>query len=119
MLHDDLVWPLNLGNNHWLVALMKTEGGSTVYYCDSMNGTDIECEKAAIPQNLIAVINMLARQEKKHNDCGCCVNELARTFARDPESFMNRNFDVNFESLSLRCTQAATLLKWLHHDVCA
>ena len=137
MLHDYLVWPLNLGNNHWVVALMKTEGGSTVYYCDSMNGTDIAREKAAMPHNLISVINMLGdscspprrwnpeievilvpRQEKKHNDCGCCVNELARAFAHDPESFFKGDFDVNFESLSLRCTQAATLLKWLHHDVC-
>ena len=96
MLHDYLVWPLNLGNNHWVVAMMKTAEGSTVYYCDSMNGTDIEREKAGIPTNLISVINMLGdscspprrwnpeievilipRQEKKNNDCGCCVNELA------------------------------------------
>jgi hypothetical protein len=138
LLHPYLVWPLNLGNNHWVVALMQTKDGSTIYYCDSMNSNDMELEQSKIPQNLLNVVNMLGetcthprrwnqqvqvllvpRQEKRHNDCGWCVNEIARAFSHDPDSFCNGDIDVNFESLSLRCGQAAVLLKWLHHDVCA
>ena len=53
-----------------------------------------------------------------NNDCGCCVNELARCFAQDPQYFLEGNVDVNFNSLLLQCGQAATLLKWLFYDVC-
>ena len=136
--HDYLVWPLNLGNYHWVVAVMKTAPGSTIYFCDSMNGTDMEEAKASVPPNLHHIVSLLGhsvtptrhwnsvievilvpRQQKKNNDCGCCVNELARAFAHDPEVFLSGEVNVNFESLSLRCTQAATLLKWLYHDVCS
>ena len=41
-LHDYVVWPLNLGNHHWTVALFESAPGSTIYYVDSMNGTDLE-----------------------------------------------------------------------------
>ena len=137
LLNDYIVWPLNLGNWHWVVALFKTEPGSKIYYVDSLNGFDKEAVKRSIPPDLYRIISCLGkcvqpnivwnseidvilvpRQAKKHNDCGACVNEVARAFARDPESFFAGDFDVNFDSLSLRCTQAATLLKWLHHDVC-
>ena len=60
MLCDYLVWPLNLGNWHWVLAVMKTAPGSTVYYCDSMNGDDKEEQKAAVPANLVKVIDKLA-----------------------------------------------------------
>ena len=138
MLHDYLVWPFNLGNCHWVVAVMKTAPSSTIYYCDSMNGTDLEQEKASVPANLHRIMSIVGdsvnpprrwnpnievilvpRQQKRNNDCGCCVNEIARAFAHDPELFMSGEVNVNFESLSLRCTQAATLLKWLYHDVCS
>ena len=138
MLHDYLVWPFNLGNCHWVVAVMKTAPGSTIYYCDSMNWTDLEQEKASVPANLHRIMSIVGdsvnpprrwnpnievilvpRQQKRNNDCGCCINEIARAFAHDPESFMSGEVNVNFESLSLRCTQAATLLKWLYHDVCS
>ena len=33
--HDHIVWPLNLGNNHWVVALFDTAPSSTIYYVDS------------------------------------------------------------------------------------
>ena len=137
LLHDYAVWPLNLGNWHWVVALFKTEPKSTIYDVDSLNGFDKEPVKRSIPPELYQIISSLGRavqpnivwnteiegilvprQAKKHNDCGACVNEVARAFARDPEGFFSGEFDVNFDSLSLRCTQAATLLKWLHHDVC-
>ena len=136
-LHDYLVWPLNLGNNHWVVALMKTAPGSKIFYCDSMNGIDIEKESQTIPENLIKAVRMLGRsmtpqqlwdedipvllvprQQKCNNDCGCCVNEIARVFAHDPEGFLSGEIDLCFDSLTLSSTQAATLLKWLHHDVC-
>ena len=61
---------------------------------------------------------LVPRQEKRHNDCGPCMNEVARAFCHDPTGFMKGEVDVNFDSLSLRCTQAVTLLKWLYHDVC-
>ena len=44
--------------------------------------------------------------------------KIARAFSHDPDNFLAGEFDVMFDSLTLRCTQAATLLKWLHHDVC-
>jgi len=46
------------------------------------------------------------------------VNEIARAFAHDPENVLAGEIDVCFDSLTLRCTHAASLLKWLHHDVC-
>ena len=61
---------------------------------------------------------LVPRQSKKNNDCSPCVNEIARAFARDPEGFLSGEVDLNFDSLSLRFTQAATLLKWLHRDDC-
>ena len=118
---------------------MRTAHESTIFYCDSMNTNDIEREETQIPANLMTVVNkvgetcthhrhwnqhvqvlMVSRQEKCHHDCGLlvCVNEIARAFSHDPESFMSGEIDVNFESLSLRCGQAAVLLKWLHHDCC-
>ena len=137
MLHKYMVWPINLGNNHWVVALTTTTPGSKIFYCDSMNGSDIQKEKSSIPPNLINAIRVVGnsleppqqwdenievlsvpRQQKRNNDCGCCVNEIARAFSHDPDNFLAGEFDVMFDSLTLRCTQAATLLKWLHHDVC-
>ena len=59
MLHDYLVWPFNLGNCHWVVAVMKTAPGSTIYYCDSMNGTDLEQEKASVPANLHWIMSIV------------------------------------------------------------
>ena len=61
---------------------------------------------------------LVTRQQKKNTDCGSCVNEIARAFAHDLEVFLSGEVKVNFESISLRCTQAATLLKWLYNDVC-
>ena len=103
----------------------------------TLNGTDKQAVKDSIPPNLYSILSCLGksvvppiqwnkeievilvpRQTRKNNDCGPCVNEIARAFARDPEGFMAGEIDVNFDSLSLRCTQASTLLKWLHHDVC-
>jgi len=136
-LHEYVVWPLNLGNHHWTVALFESAPGSTIYYVDSMNGTDAEQQKQCIPPNLYHVISVLGaslqpprswnpdiqvilvpRQQKQNNDCAACVNEVARAFARDPKGFIAGDADLMFESISLRCTQAATLLKWLYHDVC-
>jgi len=109
----------------------------TIYYIDTLNGTDKQAVKDSIPPNLYSILSCLGksvvppiewnkeievilvpRQTRKNNDCGPCVNEIARAFARDPEGFMAGEIDVNFDSLSLRCTQASTLVKWLHHDVC-
>ena len=137
VLYKYTVLPLNLGNYHWVVALFENKSGSTIYYVDSLNGTDKEAEIAAIPEDLFQVISamgqsvqppivwssdidviLVPRQEKRHNDCGPCVNEVARAFCQDPTGFMKGDVDVNFDSLSLRCTQAVTLLKWLYHDVC-
>ena len=128
---------LNLGNHHWTVAFFESAPGSTIYYVDSMNGTDVEREKQRIPHNLYNVISVLGaslqpprhwnpdiqvilvpRQHKQNNDCAACVNEVARAFARDPKGLMEGDADLMFESISLRCTQVATLLKWLYHDVC-
>jgi len=135
--HDYMVWPLNLGNNHWVVALTKTAPGSKIFFCDSLNGSDIDQKVQGIPENLIKAFRVLGRsmsppqewdenisvllvprQHKHNNDCGCCVNEIARAFAHDPENVLAGEIDVCFDSLTLRCTQAACLLKWLHHDVC-
>ena len=85
-----------------------------------MNGTDIEKESQTIPENLIKAIRVLGRsltppqvwgeeisvllvprQQKRNNYCGCCVNEIARAFAHDPESFMAGEIDLCFDSLSL------------------
>ena len=49
--HEYTVWPLNLGNHHWVVALFDSAPGSTVYYVDSLNSTDLEREKQGIPRN--------------------------------------------------------------------
>ena len=57
--HEYLVWPLNLGNNHWVVALMKTAPGSKIYFCYSFNRTDLEREKAFVPTNLHRIISIL------------------------------------------------------------
>ena len=59
MFHDELVWPLNLGNNHWVVALMKTAPGRKIYSCDCMNGTDAEKESQSIPVNLLKAVRVL------------------------------------------------------------
>ena len=137
LLYQYVVWPLNLGNWHWVVAVFNTAPGSSIFYMDTLNGTDKQAVKESIPENLHHIISSLGnsaqppihwsgeievilvpRQTKRNNDCGPCVNEIARAFARDPEGFLSGELDVNFDSLSLRCTQAATLLKWLHHDVC-
>ena len=137
LLYKYTVLPLNLGNYHWVVALFENKSGSTIYYVDSLNSTDKEAEIAAIPEDLFQVISamgqsvqppivwssdidviLVPQQEKRHNDCGPCVNEVARAFCQDPTGFMKGEVDVNFDSLSLRCTQAVTLLKWLYHDVC-
>ena len=137
LLYQYVVWPLNLGNWHWVVAVFNSAPGSTIYYIDTLNGTDKQAVKDSIPPNLYSILSCLGksvvppiqwnkeievilvpRQTRKNNDCGPCVNEIARAFARDPEGFMAGEIDVNFDSLSLRCTQASTLLKWLHHDVC-
>ena len=136
-LHEHIVWPLNLGNNHWVVAMFNSAPGSTIYYVDSLNGTDLEREKQRIPPNLYKVISILGncldpprqwnpeievvlvpRQAKHNNDCAACVNEVARAFSRDPTGFVQGDADVMFESISLRCTQAAALMQWLYHDVC-
>ena len=136
-LHKYVVWPINLGNNHWVVALTTTTPGSKMFSCDSLNGSDTQKEKSSIPPNLINAMRVLGnslqppqqwdeniqvlivpRQQKRNNDCGCCVNEIARAFSHDPDNFLAGEFDLMFDSLTLRCTQAATLLKWLHHDVC-
>ena len=85
---------------------MKTAPGSTIYYCDSLNGTDLAREKASVPPNLHKIVSLLGesatptrhwnsdievilvpRQQKKNNDCGCCVNEIASAFAHDPEVY--------------------------------
>ena len=135
--HEHIVWPLNLGNNHWVVAMFNSAPGSTIYYVDSLNGTDLEREKQRIPPNLYKVISILGncldpprqwnpeievvlvpRQAKHNNDCAACVNEVARAFSRDPTGFVQGDADVMFESISLRCTQAAALMQWLYHDVC-
>ena len=134
---DHIVWPLNLGNNHWVVALFDSAPGSTIYFVDSMNGTDVQKEKQRIPKNLFNVISILGssldpprqwnpeievvlvpRQARNNNDCAACVNEVARAFSRNPKGFVQGEVDLMFESISLRCTQAATLLQWLYHDVC-
>ena len=102
-----------------------------------MNDTDPAVAKEEVPRNIYNIVSVLGksaspaitwnkeveilivpRQVRGNNDCGCCVNELARCFAEDPEYFLEGNIDVNFDSISLRCGQAATLLKWLYHDVC-
>ena len=135
--HEHIVWPLNLGNNHWVVAMFNSAPGSTIYYVDSLNGTDLEREKQRIPPNLYKVISILGncldpprqwnpeikvvlvpRQAKHNNDCAACVNEVARAFSRDPTGFVQGDADVMFESISLRCTQAAALMQWLYHDIC-
>ena len=100
--HDHIVWPLNLGNNHWVVALFDSAPGSTIFYVDSMNGPDKEKEQQRIPKNLFNVISILGaslqpprhwnpdiqvvlvpRQNIKNNDCAACVNEVARAYARE------------------------------------
>ena len=97
----------------------------------------MEKEKQHLPQNLYNVISILGasldpprqwnpdiqvvlvpRQNVKNNDCGACVNEIARAYARNPRGFVQGEVDVMFESISLRCTQALSLMQWLYHDVC-
>jgi len=132
-----IFWPFNLGNQHWVCVAFRREEGSTIYYMDSMNDTNPAVAKEEMPRNIYDIVSVLGksaspaitwnkevevlivpRQIRGNNDCGCCVNELARCFAADPEYFLEGNIDVNFDSISLRCGQAATLLKWLYHDVC-
>ena len=102
-----------------------------------MNDPNPAIAKQLMPNNIYDIVSVLGksvsppitwnkevevitvpRQIKGNNDCGCCVNELARCFSEDPQYFLEGSIDVNFDSLSLRCGQAATLLKWLYHDVC-
>ena len=58
---------------------------------------------------------IVPRQVRGNNDSGCCVNDhqLERCVSADPEYFLQGNVDVNFDSISLSCGQAATLVKWL------
>ena len=79
---------------------MQTAHGSTIYCCDSMNGNDIEREKSLIPANLVTVVKLLGDTCTHPRDCGLCVNEIARAFAHDPDSFVGSDSDVNFEPLS-------------------
>jgi len=104
---------------------------------DSINDPNPVVAKQNMPANIFDIISVLGksvsppvtwkneveviivpRQIRGNNDCGCCVNELARCFSADPEYFLQGNVDVNFDLISLRCGQATTLLKWLYHDVC-
>ena len=62
---------------------------------------------------------IVPRQKKGNNDCGICVNEMRRTFARNLDEFMKGNTDLFFDTSIMRCTQANTLLKWLHHNPCS
>ena len=128
------MWPLNLGNWHWVVAVFNTAPGSTIYYIDTLNGTDKEAVKNSILENLYnySIVSTLGksvesatqwkseieailvtRQSRKNNDCGPCANEIARAFARDPEGFMAGEIDVNFDSLSLCCTRASPYVAYL------
>ena len=68
---DHIVWPLNLGNNHWVVALFDSAPGSTIYFVDSMNGTDIQKEKQRIPKNLFSVISILGSSLFKESKRFC------------------------------------------------
>ena len=83
-LHEYVVWPLNLE-----VALFSTTPGSTIYYCDAMNGDNKQAEKESMPRDIHKVISMLGktvepivecnpeievllvpRQARGKNDCG-------------------------------------------------
>ena len=52
-----------------------------------------------ISRNKKVEVIIVPRQIRGNNDCGCCVNELARCFSADPEYLLQGNVDVNFDLL--------------------
>ena len=61
LLYQYVVWPLNLGNWHWVVAVFNSAPGSTIYYIDTLNGTDKQAVKDSIPENLYSILSCLGK----------------------------------------------------------
>ena len=89
------------GIGHWrCLELKKTQP----FYMDTLNESK-EQVRASIPNKLVEKLTifgtsgciksfnpdiqviMVPRQKKGNNNCGMCVNEMCKTFARDPEEF--------------------------------
>ena len=133
--YNYVCFPININDWHWTLAVFRVEEKPTIFYIDSLNESK-EQVRASIPNKLVEKLTifgrsgciesfqpdievlMVPRQKKGNNDCGMCVNEMCKTFARDPEEFLRGNAELMFDTTILRCTQANTLLKWLYHDPC-
>ena len=59
-----IVWPLNIGNWHWTLAVYKNEDNATIYYVDSLNeGTEARA-KQQIPPQLHATLSKMPQESK-------------------------------------------------------
>ena len=134
--YNYVCFPVNINDWHWTLAVFRVQDKATIYYMDSLNESKqqvLESIPAQLVQKLeifgrsgcISEFNpeveviMVPRQKKGNNDCGMCVNEMCKTFTRDPEEFLRGEAELLFDSIIMRCTQANALLKWLYHDPCA
>ena len=134
--YNYVCFPVNVSDWHWTLAVFRVEEGATIYYMDSLNESKEEVLQSIPPLlyeklsvfgrsgciknfNRNFEVILVPRQKKGNNDCGMCVNEMCKTFAKDPEDFLKGTADLMFDTIILRCSQANCLLKWLYHDPCS
>ena len=126
-----IVWPLNIGNWHWTMAVYRNEQNATIFYIDSLNEGSVAAAKEEIPDKLHETLSkmcreanppislnpqievlLVPRQVRGNNDCGMCVNECCRVIAQNPEGFLRGEVQLEFDTYALRCSQANALLNW-------
>ena len=77
-----IVWPLNIGNWHWTLAVYMNENNATIFYVDSLNEGTEALAKQQIPRELHATLSKMAQESNPPPPCSKA-NTLLNKFVRE------------------------------------